>query len=143
MRSIFVFILLLAATSVYSQKWYTNYTEAQKQATKQGKNIVMVFSGSDWCAPCIKLEKEIWQSNEFKQFAEKHWILVKVDFPRTRKNKLPKPQLKHNENLASKHNKKGYFPMVVLLSPEGKTLGKTGYKKMAPLAYINHLKSFK
>jgi hypothetical protein len=44
-----------------------------------------VFSGSDWCAPCIKLDKSIWQSTEFKEYAASNLILERADFPKKNK----------------------------------------------------------
>jgi thiol-disulfide isomerase/thioredoxin len=55
---------------VFSQNWQTNFDEAKKIAIDQDKNIIIVFSGSDWCAPCIKLDKNIWQSDAFKNQSE-------------------------------------------------------------------------
>ena len=48
----------------------------------------MVFSGSDWCAPCIKLDKAVWQSEEFKKEAETNWVIYKADFPKKKANQL-------------------------------------------------------
>ena len=55
-------------------------------AQTQDKNIIIVFSGSDWCAPCIKLDKNIWQSEAFKKEANEEWILVKANFHRKKAN---------------------------------------------------------
>ena len=54
-------------------------------ANNENKNIVMVFAGSDWCAPCIKLEKYILESDDFKNYAKEHWVLLKLDFPKKEK----------------------------------------------------------
>ena len=59
--------------------------------------IIVVFSGSDWCAPCIKLDKSIWQSEAFKKESEKEWIIVKADFPRKKANVLTKEQTEQNK----------------------------------------------
>ena len=130
------------STNTFAQDWLTNLDQAKTIATKQNKNIILVFSGSDWCAPCIKLEKEIWESSDFQKEAEKNWVLLKADFPRRKANKLSKEQTKENEKIADLYNTSGYFPLVVVLDSKGKILGKTGYKEFPPTEYIKHLHSF-
>ena len=57
-------------------------TAAKKEASEQNKKVLLVFSGSDWCGPCIKLDKNVWQSDAFKAESKKNWILIKADFPK-------------------------------------------------------------
>jgi len=135
---LFVFIGLIAN----AQEWETNFEKAKKSAIEKNQPIVLVFQGSDWCAPCMKLEQEIWNSKEFKAYAKENFVLLKADFPRRRKNKLSKELQKHNDNLAERYNSHGIFPLVVVLNSEGKVLGTTGYKKTTPQKYISILTSF-
>jgi len=128
--------------NLLAQEWQTNFDSAKTLAKKGNKNIVLVFQGSDWCAPCIKLEREVWSTAEFKNLAKDHFVMLKADFPRRQKNKLPADQEAQNKALASKYNPNGYFPFVVVLDPSGKVLGEAGYEKMAPKAYFNKLNSF-
>ena len=137
--SLIVVLFNLGSTA---QQWQSNLEQAKKMASKEDKQIILVFQGSDWCAPCMKLEREIWSSQEFIVYADKHFIMVKVDFPRKKKNQLSKEQETINNKLAEKFNPQGYFPMVVLLNKDEEVLGETGYKKMSPDEYIEHLKSF-
>jgi thioredoxin-related protein len=137
MRKLVVLVTLTISNLVFSQNWQTNFDEAKKIAIDQDKNIIIVFSGSDWCAPCIKLDKNIWQSEAFKNEAAKDWVLVKANFPRKKANELPKEQTEHNRKLAEKYNIEGSFPLVVVLDKNGKVLGKMGFKNVAPEEYIN------
>ncbi len=129
--------------SLFAQDWVYDLEEAKSLASKEQKQIILVFSGSDWCAPCIKLEKNIWESPEFQKAATDNWILLKADFPRKKKNRLSKEQTERNELLAERYNPSGYFPLVVILNASGKVLGTTAYKDFTPSAYILHLQSFK
>tara|TARA_R110002033_G_scaffold28871_7_gene64871 strand:+ start:1003 stop:1437 length:435 start_codon:yes stop_codon:yes gene_type:complete len=142
MKNILYIVLLFCSIGASAQNWHTNFAEAEAEAKKNDKPIVLVFSGSDWCAPCIKLDKDIWQSEEFKKYATGHYILYKADFPRRKTNKLSDEKEKENKILAEKYNRKGYFPLVLVLNAEGKVLGETGYKKVTPAAYISSLNSF-
>lgn len=135
-------LIFLAIININAQEWQTDYTKAQEIAKLKNQKMILVFQGSDWCAPCMKLENEIWSSKEFKDYAKESFVLLKADFPRRRKNKLTKEQQKKNNMLAEKYNKKGIFPLVVVLDKEGKILGKTGYKKTTPANYIKNLATF-
>ena len=136
MRKLLLLFALAISNFVVSQEWQTNFEEAKKIATEQDKNVVIVFSGSDWCAPCIKLDKNIWQSEAFKKEAAAEWVLVKANFPRKKANELPKEQTEHNRKLAQKYNLEGSFPLVVVLDKNGKVLGKMGFKNVSPEEYI-------
>ena len=136
MRKLLLLFALAISNFAVSQEWQTNFEEAKKIATEQDKNVVIVFSGSDWCAPCIKLDKNIWQSDTFKKEAVEDWIVVRADFPRKKANELPKEQTEHNRKLAEKYNIEGSFPLVVVLDKNGKVLGKMGFKNVSPEEYI-------
>ena len=89
-----------------------------KASTLQLK--LLIFSGSDWCLPCIRFEREVLQDSSFIVFSDKHLVIEKADFPQHRK--LAEEQVRHNEALAEKYNPQGYFPHVLLLNDHGKVL---------------------
>lgn len=102
--------------------WGNNLEKALADAGSTRKLVILNFSGSDWCGPCIRLKKEVFETDEFKKFADTSLELVRADFPRQKKNQLPGEQLKYNESLAEKYNPSGRFPLTLLLSPDGKVL---------------------
>ncbi|MCL6462467.1 Thioredoxin-related protein [Flavobacterium micromati] len=142
MKNNITYIMLLLGTIGFSQNWKTNFEDAKNQAIIENKNIVLVFSGSDWCAPCIKLDNNIWQSEEFKKEAEQKWIVYKADFPKKKANLLPAAVTANNKKLADRYNKSGNFPLVLLLDKSGTILGITGYKNVSPQEYIQLIHSF-
>ncbi len=141
MKNLLVLLALVFSTAVFSQNWKNNFDEAKTLASKENKNILLVFSGSDWCAPCIKLDKNIWQSDAFKAASSKSWVLVKADFPKKKEHALSEELKKHNAALAEKYNKDGIYPLVVVLDKNGKVLGKTSFKNVSPTDYIALLHS--
>jgi thioredoxin-related protein len=136
------FSVLLVTSFTFGQSWKANFEEAKAMAVQEDKNILLVFSGSDWCAPCIKLDKVVWQSEDFKKEAEKNWIIYKADFPKKRTNQLTPELTEANKKLAEKYNKNGSFPLVVLLDKSGKVVGMTGFKNVSAIEYIKLLHSF-
>lgn len=124
-----------------AQSWETNLQLAEKRSIAEHKNIVLCFSGSDWCIPCMKLEKSIWESKEFQEYSAEHYILLRADFPKKKANALSREQQEANDHLAEAYNKQGLFPLVVLLNGNGKVLGTTSYKNVSPAEYIALLHS--
>lgn len=132
---------IFLVTGLFAQKWETSFETAKNRASKEGHNILLVFSGSDWCIPCMKLEKEIWKSQDFIKDSNEHFVLLRADFPKRKANILSKEQQDRNNHLAEVYNKQGLFPMVAVLDKNGNILGTTGYKSMTPKDYINLLHS--
>ncbi|MBP2282181.1 thioredoxin-related protein [Flavobacterium sp. CG_23.5] len=142
MKKTMLLMLLFTVALGYSQDWKTNFDVSKKEATNENKNILLVFSGSDWCGPCIKLERDIWKSGEFIAYAKNNLILERADFPKKKQNQLAVEIKKQNQSLAEKYNKDGMFPLVLLLDKNGKVLGKLGYKNVSSKEYIGLLQSF-
>jgi thioredoxin-related protein len=135
-------ILFMGSLTLSAQEWLSDFESAKEIALEKNQRIVLVFQGSDWCAPCIKLEKEIWDSMEFNTYAKNNFVLLKADFPRKKKNQLSEIQQEKNNKLAEKYNPNGFFPRVVVLNKNAEIIGSTGYKKISPADYIKLLNSF-
>jgi thioredoxin-related protein len=116
--------------------------DAREIAKKENKYILLNFSGSDWCGPCIKMHNEILESEAFKDFAESNLVLLNADFPRLKKNQLSKKQEKMNEDLAGIYNPKGIFPMTLLLNDDGKIITSwEGYYQKGAASFTNEVKN--
>ena len=139
-------LLVVALIGLFTipASWIGNFTEAQKQAKATHKQILINFSGSDWCGPCIRLRKEILESESFEGYASAHLLLVRADFPRQKKNQLSKEQIKLNESLAEVYNKDGKFPYTVLVDENGKVLKSwDGFPDESPQAFVTELDKLK
>lgn len=133
--------MFLMSTFLFTgQTWLTDYNQAKKEASTAHKLILISFSGSDWCGPCIRMKKEIFGSESFNKYAEDNLVLVNADFPRAKKNQLDKDQTRKNEALAEKYNKDGKFPLTVLVNTDGKVLKEwEGYPNEAPAKFITEI----
>jgi hypothetical protein len=103
-------------------EWQHNLQEAESLAKAQHRLILLNFSGSDWCGPCIRMHKEIFDNAGFHQVADSTLILLNADFPRMNKNQLSPKQQQLNDAMADQYNPKGKFPYTILLSADGKPL---------------------
>jgi thioredoxin-related protein len=122
--------------------WLGDFSEATAEAGKAHKLILINFSGSDWCGPCIRLRKEILESSTFESYAGEHLVLVRADFPRQKKNQLSKDQTKRNEALADKYNAEGKFPYTLLVDEHGKVLKDwDGFPNESPEKFVAEINS--
>mgnify|MGYP006150018851 FL=1 len=135
-------VILFFFNGLIGQEWQTNLDEAKEIASIESKPIILVFQGSDWCAPCIKLDREIWSTDTFKKYSSENYVMLQADFPKRKKNALSEAQTTANAKLAEAYNKNGIFPFVVVLDSKGKVLGETSYKKTTPENYIKELNTF-
>lgn len=120
--------------------WGNNFQLAMQQAKTSHRQILISFSGSDWCGPCIRLRKEILESETFEKYAPEHLILLRADFPRQKKNKLPAEQQKQNEALAEQYNPDGKFPYTLLVDENGKILKSwDGYPNETPEQFVQQI----
>ena len=136
----FLFVLLMFVFPHTSSTWLTNFDEAKQVAEKSHKMILLTFSGSDWCVPCIRLHKEVFESAEFETYSENNLVLVNADFPRLKKNRLSKEQTVRNEHLADQYNRNGSFPLTILLDANGKIIKQwEGVPKETVQEFINEI----
>ncbi|KIA96158.1 thiol-disulfide isomerase [Pedobacter kyungheensis] len=141
MKLLFIALFGLFATSL---NWMGDFSQAQELAKANHKQILINFSGSDWCGPCIRLRKEILESENFEGYASNNLLLVRADFPRQQKNQLSKAQVKLNEALAERYNKEGKFPYTVLVDENGKVLKAwDGFPDESPEAFVAEIDRLK
>ena len=131
-------ILLLRFHSVHAQGISPDSSFALAQQKQE--QVLLVFSGSDWCAPCMRFEKKVLNDPSFLQFTEGHLIVVKADFPQSKK--LSPQTVKENEELARKFNPSGSFPLIVLLDPDQKVQTYLEYHNEGPGDFIELLNHY-
>ena len=139
MKTILLCLLLAAAPLQASDLWSTDYAASIAQAASQKKPVVLEFTGSDWCPPCMKQNKDVFEQPAFEEFAKNNLVLVKLDFPRA---KPQDPEIKQrNQQLAAQYQVQG-FPTVILLDAEGKELAReVGYKGGGVPGFIDWVKT--
>ncbi|BDS06956.1 hypothetical protein NT6N_19960 [Oceaniferula spumae] len=104
----------LAGTALADKGWMTDVDSAVAKAKKENKSVMVEFTGSDWCPPCIMMHKKVFSKSEFVKQASKNFILVKIDIP----NKDPELK-KKNSAVLQKYGVRG-VPTVILFDKEGK-----------------------
>lgn len=133
---IFIIIGFTLNLSAQQNGWFTEEKLSKEYAAKKNIPILLVFGGSDWCRPCMKLKKDVLLSEEFSNYFSEKFALLYLDFPLKKKNK-PSPEMAiQNDKLAEKFNKSGIFPSIVLVDSNEKMLGTLTYKNQTPTEFI-------
>lgn len=132
------FVIMIAmGVRANAAEWETDFMKASTNASRSGLFMLLDFSGSDWCSWCIKLDEEVFSKADFKKYAKENLVCVLVDFPRQKKQGMKLAE--QNTELAQKYGVQG-FPTIIILSPEGNLVGRTGYQKGGAEKYVEYLK---
>jgi protein disulfide-isomerase len=120
--------------------WETDYAAAVDQARARKCHVLILYTGSDWCSWCHKMEAEVYSQPEFARYSHEKFVLLKLDYPRH----MPQPDEIRNQNaeLQRRYNVRGY-PTVVLADAKGNALGRIdGYQPGGPGHFIQMLQAF-
>jgi thioredoxin-related protein len=124
----------LTASAFAAEGWETDLDKAIEKAKAEKKSVLVEFTGSDWCPPCIAMRKNVFSKKEFIEAASKKFVLVELDFP-----KGDKALAEKNQPLAEKYEIDG-FPTVVLLDSEGKEFTRFPASKFPKVEdFLSHL----
>lgn len=116
-----------------SAQWLESYDEALRQSAATGRPILADFTGTDWCVWCQRLSEEVFERQEFVDWATENVVLLEVDYPKHgRQSDAIKNQ---NAELAERYQVESY-PTILLLDSAGNQLGETGYVAGGPSAWI-------
>lgn len=129
-------LFVVSQVSAAEGEWLTDFAKAQAKAKQEGKMVLLEFTGSDWCAPCKALHKQVFSKKEFLEFAKDRLVLVEVDFPI--RKKLSEEQKQANEDLGRKYKVEGY-PTVIVLDKDGKLVFEQGGYRGDAKGYLKNL----
>jgi thioredoxin-related protein len=117
--------------------WTSDFAAAKKQAAESKKDLLIDFTGSDWCSWCIKLNDEVFKLEPFKAGVKDTFVLVEIDSPKD-KTKLSEETQKQNTELGKKYAVQGY-PTILLCDADGRPYAKAGYQPGGPEKYVAEL----
>ena len=151
MNKIFITVLLvLGSFAVQAQElvWQTDVNKAISISNKTKKPMLLFFTGSDWCGWCIRLQKEVFLTDDFKKWAVDNVILVDVDFPKD-KSKQSVALQNQNNLLARQYEVRGYPTVWFVESTINESqaydyvrLGQSGYMAGGPSIWTENANGF-
>jgi protein disulfide-isomerase len=136
----FACLLTVSAQAAPPSGWSDNYAQSVEKAKADGKYLLLDFTGSDWCGFCKLLDKEVFSTPQFRDWAKKYVVLVQVDFPHS--TPLSPAVKAQNTGLAGKYPVHGY-PTIVVIETNGKVRAqKVGYNPgSGAAAYLQALEA--
>jgi len=137
MMRIAIALSLLAGLAIAQDQekdiWMTDFAAAKAKAKAEQKDLLVDFTGSDWCGWCIKLDNEVFGKNEFQKEAPKSFVLVKLDYPQD-KSKMSKELIEQNDKLQGQFSVSG-FPTLLLMDADANVFDSIGYQEGGPGPY--------
>lgn len=133
---IFAAVMLIFSPAIAGELWTEDFAAAKKTAAKEDKDLLLNFSGSDWCGWCQKLDKEVFDHESFTPKATKEYVPVKLDFPR---NAPQSDEIKKQNRALQRTYGVSGFPTILLTDADGEVYARTGYQKGGPEKYLTHL----
>ena len=113
------------AKSASAINWLLDFDGALEKAKAENKPLIVLFTGSDWCIWCKKLDAATLSKPEFSEFANKNYVMLLCDFPQAG----AKPaQIKKNKALAQKFGIEGFPTLVLIDANSGKSV-RFGYNQ--------------
>jgi len=139
MKTIITTICIFFSITTTTITWLENLEEGILEAKKNNKEIILLFSGSDWCKPCIELKSNVLNSTHFKQKTIEKYTFVNIDLKRNQSD-ITKKEISYRERMFEQYNPNGYFPYLLVLNSNGEIL-KTinGYKGQTVESYTAEL----
>lgn len=138
MRHLLLWLFSLLAVSIGRAQTLTEPQAAFDQAQALDRPVLLVFSGSDWCAPCIHLERQVLADSVFQRYAAGHIVVLKADFPQ--QTKLSPTLLAAYERLADAYNREGAFPKLVVISPDRSRVTPLSSFRQTPATLVAQLR---
>ena len=128
--------VLLATATTHAASWLTDLNAGRAQAQREGKFVLINFTGSDWCPWCIRLRQEVFTQPEFESFASRNLVLVEIDFPK----RTPQAAAvqKANASLVTQYKVDG-FPSLVFLNPQGQVVHRGGYEPGGAKPFVQEM----
>ena len=139
-RILAVSTFLILAPMIFAADWTEDFAFSKKSARENHKDLLIDFTGSDWCGYCMMLDAEVFKKDEFAKVVPQSFVLVKIDSPRDTSRQTPALR-EQNTKLSGLYSVEG-LPTVILADAEGRPYATTGYKEefaSKPAGWVDHL----
>lgn len=113
--------------------WQATFKEALIKARKEKRPILIYFTGSDWCGPCKRLDKNLFHTEKFKKFSDEKLVLYMADFPRN--TDLVSPANRATNKELSLRYGQSSFPTMIMINEKGEILGRKNGSYMIEYYY--------
>lgn len=118
--------------------WVADYDAALARAKTEGKAVLVDFTGSDWCGPCIQLHERVFAQESFQAAVADAFVLCALDYPQGSEAKALVPNPERNDAVAKQWQIQS-FPTILILASDETLLGRTAFREDGPAEYAEHV----
>ena len=121
-------------------EWTHDWEAVTAAAKADGGAVFVNFTGSDWCGWCRLMDRQVFSTDEWKEWAKGSGVhFAWVDFPEDVSLLPDKQTQERNEKLSRQYEVEG-FPTYFLLDSEGEAVWQGGASREAtPEKFIAEL----
>lgn len=120
--------------------WEPDIGSAMHEAQVTKRHVLVLFTGSDWCVWCQKMDDEVFSQREFAVYTHSNYVIVKLDYPKD----TPQPDSVKRENaeMLRRFEVKG-FPNAVIMDENSRVLTRIeGYQEGGAANFIRIMKQY-
>jgi hypothetical protein len=120
--------------------WETDFNAAVEIARSKKCHILILFTGSDWCSWCKKMDAEVYSMPQFARYSHDKYVLLKLDY--LRHSPQPESVRSQNAEMLQRFDVHG-FPFAVIVDVSGSVVARfEGYQEGGPAHFIQMLKAY-
>jgi|694.fasta_scaffold99678_3 thiol-disulfide isomerase/thioredoxin len=113
--------------------WLTDYEQAMAAAREQGRPVLTIFTGSDWCPHCRILEEKVLHTDAFQAWADDRLVLLMIDLPQ---QGISADERRARSRVCVKYGIRS-FPSALLVAPDGEKIAvQSGYTGQSPENWV-------
>jgi hypothetical protein len=120
--------------------WETDFAAAMDQARARQCHVLILYTGSDWCPWCKRMESEVYSQPEFARYSHDKFVLLKLDYLRhSPQSDATKAQ---NAEMLHRYNVHGY-PYAIIVDMNGDAIARfEGYHQGGPAQFIQMIQAY-
>jgi thiol-disulfide isomerase/thioredoxin len=120
--------------------WEADMGSAMREAQLTKRHVLVLFTGSDWCVWCQKMDDEVFSQHEFAVYTHAKYVIVKLDYPQ----QTPQPDSVKQENaeMLRRFEVRG-FPNAIIMDENSRVLTRIeGYQAGGPSNFIHIMQQY-
>ena len=103
-------------------EWETELESAQQKAAAEAKNVLISFTGTDWCSWCIKFRRDVLSRLAFEQYIADKFVPVEIDVPNNPARVGGAKQQEANKKICERYGV-DTFPSLLVTTADGQAAG--------------------
>lgn len=113
-----ILILLIGYGAQAQIMKYKKWDHAVEVSKRDNKDILIILTGKEWCAPCKVLKNNVLKTEQFNEYADSRFVVFEIDLSKSDLSRLNSRTNKIYEEFSEKYNATA-FPSLILVNNQG------------------------